>query len=99
MINENKRIRSKYIKKERIRLNQLYRVAFNNDPRIKAHNEQEEIEKQKKKQEKYEKRQKAKEDEIKMREGHKFKIEEQKRLEEEEKENKRRMVEIQKNLR
>ena len=90
MITANKKIRSKYIKKERVRLNQLYRIAYNSDPRVKAHLEQEEQDKLKKKQEKYEKKNQAKLEELKLKE--------QKRLEEEEKENERKRQELQKKL-
>jgi DnaJ family protein C protein 2 len=98
-MNENKRIRSKYVKKERTRLNELYRVAFRNDPRIKEHEEAEEKEKLQKKQDKYDRKQKAKGDELKMKNDQKSKIEETKRLEEEAKDNKRNKVLIQKKLR
>jgi hypothetical protein len=45
MEQENKKIRSKYDKKERQRLIKLAEMAYNNDPRIRKMNEEEEAEK------------------------------------------------------
>lgn len=50
MENENKRVRSKYVKKERARLIKLAQLAYNSDPRIKREKEMIEAEKQKVKQ-------------------------------------------------
>lgn len=49
MENENKRIRSKYMKKERARLIKLIDLAYKLDPRIKKVKQEEEAEKQRKK--------------------------------------------------
>ena len=49
MEQENKKIRSKYDKKERQRLIKLSEMAYNNDPRIRKMNEEDEAEKQRKK--------------------------------------------------
>lgn len=45
MENENKKVRSKYDKKERQRLIKLAEMAYNNDPRIKKMIAEEEAEK------------------------------------------------------
>lgn len=57
-----RKIREKYIKAERKRLIELYRIAFKCDPRIKKYNEQLEKEKDLLKQEKFDKKQKAREE-------------------------------------
>ena len=99
MDKENKKIREKYIKVERARLNNLHRIAYKFDPRIRAENERVEKEKERKKKEKFEKKQKAKEAQQKLHMDIQMKEDEEKRKVEEEKERERKKVQIQKQLR
>ena len=59
MEQENKKVRSKYVQKERARLIRLYETAYNNDPRIKRENEAIEAERLRRKAEQKEQRVKA----------------------------------------
>jgi DnaJ homolog subfamily C member 2 len=84
MDKENQKIRSKYIKVERARLNELYRIAYRNDPRIKKYNLEQEQEKENKKKEKFEKKQKAREERMKKElEARQKMVDEEKKIEEE----------------
>ena len=98
-IKKTKKIREKYIKIERARLNNLHRVAYKYDPRIKAENERVEKEKELKKKAKFEKKQKAKEEQQKIHMDIQMKEDEEKRKIEEEKEREQMKIKIQKQLR
>jgi len=99
MQNENAKIRSKYIKTERGRLNELYRIAYRNDPRIKRHNEEEEKEKELKKKEKFDKKQKAREEKSRKENETRFRMEEEKRKLEEAKQRERLKVQLEGQMR
>lgn len=99
MDKENKKIREKYIKTERARLNELYRIAYRNDPRIKAYQEQQEKEKELKKKEKFDKKQKVRDEKLKRELEIKQRKEEEERKIQEAEEMERKKVEIQKQLR
>lgn len=60
MEKENGKVRGKYVKKERARLNKLHTVAYKNDPRIIAERKRVEEELRAKKQARFEKKEKAK---------------------------------------
>mmetsp|Transcript_8934 Transcript_8934/g.10092 ORF Transcript_8934/g.10092 Transcript_8934/m.10092 type:complete len:581 (+) Transcript_8934:14-1756(+) len=96
---ENKKIRSKFMKVERARLNNLYRIAYKFDPRIRAENERLEKEKEQKKREKFEKKQKAKEERQRLQMEIQEKEDAEKRKIEQAKEQEKLKLQIQKQLR
>lgn len=99
MQKENMKCREKYVKAERVRLNELHRIAYRNDPRVRAENERIEKEKADKRREKFEKKQKAKEERQRKEDEIKRKEEDAIRKIEEEKERGRKKIHEQKKIR